>query len=166
MKKVWNFIVDNRIYIVLVLFVVFCGFVFVTMKAYLDPEDELAVYGNRLDGIEKVEITDKKEKEVIEFIKEDENITDASIRIQGKIINIIIKVKDKKNTIEKMEEKGTKIIEKFSEEEIKFYDFQFFIKNEESNYNLMGYKNKKSEEISWVNDVIVSEVEDNEEKEK
>ena len=166
MKKVWNFIVDNRIYIVLVLFVVFCGFVFVTMKAYLDPEDELAVYGNRLDGIENVEITDKKEKEVIDFIKEDENITDASIRIQGKIINIIIKAKDKKNTIEKMEEKGTKIIEKFSEEEIKFYDFQFFIKNEEANYNLMGYKNKKSEEISWVNDVIVSEVEDNEDEEK
>lgn len=166
MKKVWNFIVDNRIYIVLVLFVVFCGFVFVTMKAYLDPEDELAVYGNRLDGIENVEITDKKEKEVIDFIKEDENITDASIRIQGKIINIIIKAKDKKNTVEKMKENGTEIIKKFSEEEINFYDFQFFIKNEEANYNLMGYKNKKSEEISWVNDVIVSEVEDNEEEEK
>ena len=114
MKKIWNFIVDNRIYIVLVLFVIFCGFVFVTMKAYLDPEDELAVYGNRLEGIEKVQITDKKEKEVIDFIKEDENITDVSISIQGKIINIIIKSKGKKNTIEKMEEKGTEIIKKFS----------------------------------------------------
>ena len=65
-----------------------------------------------------------------------------------------------------MEEKGTEIIKKFSEEEIKFYDFQFFIKNEEANYNLMGYKNKKNDEISWVNDVIVSEVEDNEKEEK
>ena len=164
MKKIWNFIVDNRIYIVLILFVIFCGFVFVTMKAYLDPEDEYAVYGNRLEGIEKVQITDKKEKEVIDFIKEDENVTDASISIQGKIINIIIKLKDKKNTVEKMEEKGAEIIKKFSEEEVKFYDFQFFIKNEEANYNLMGYKNKKNDEISWVNDVIVSEVEDNEEK--
>ena len=166
MKKIWNFIVDNRIYIVLVLFVIFCGFVFVTMKAYLDPEDELAVYGNRLEGIEKVQITEKKEKEVIDFIKKDENITDVSISIQGKIINVIIKAKGKKNTVDKMEEKGTEIIKKFSEEEIKFYDFQFFIKNEDANYNLMGYKNKKNDEISWVNDVIVSEVEDNEEKEK
>ena len=166
MKKIWNFIVDNRIYIVLVLFVIFCGFVFVTMKAYLDPEDELAVYGNRLDGIEKVQITDKKENEVIDFIKEDENITDVSISVQGKIINIIIKAKGKKNTVEKMEKKGAEIIKKFSENEIKFYDFQFFIKNEEANYNLIGYKNKKNDEISWVNDVIVSEVEDNEEKEK
>ena len=166
MKKIWIFIVDNRIYIVLILFVIFCGFVFVTMKAYLDPEDEYAVYGNRLDGIEKVQITEKKENEVIDFIKEYENVTDASISIQGKIINIIIKAKGKKNTIEKMEEKGVEIIKKFSEEEIKFYDFQFFIKNEEANYNLIGYKNKKNDEISWVNDVIVSEVEDNEEKEK
>ena len=52
----------------------------------------------------------------------------------------------------------------FTEDEIKFYDFQFFIKNEDANYNLIGYKNKKNQEISWVNDVIVSEVEDNEEK--
>lgn len=164
MKKIWKFIVNNRIYIVLLLFILFGAFVFVTMKAYLDPEDASLVYGNRLNGIENVKITDEREKEVIDFIKEDENITDASISIQGKIINIIIKVKDKKNTIEKMEEKGIEIIKKFSEEEIKFYDFQFFIKNEEANYNLIGYKNKKNEEISWEHDVIVSEVEENEEE--
>lgn len=166
MKKIWKFIVDNRIYIVLLLFILFGGFVFVTMKAYLDPEDELAVYGNRLEGIEKVTITDTKKNEVIDFIKEDENITDASIMIQGKIINISIKSSNKKNTIDKMKEKGTEIIGKFSKEEIVFYDFQFFIKNEEANYNLMGYKNKKKDEISWVDDVIVSEVEDNEKEEK
>lgn len=164
MKKIWNFILRNRIYIVLILFVMFCGFVFVTMKAYLYPENELAVYGNRLDGIENVKITDEKEKEVIDFIKEDKNISDASIKIQGKIINFIIKVSSKENTIEKMEKNGAEIIKKFTEEEIKFYDFQFFIKNEEGNYNLMGYKNKKSENISWVSDEIVSEVEDNEEE--
>lgn len=166
MKKIWKFIVDNRIYIVLLLFVLFGGFVFVTMKAYLDPEDELAVYGNRLDGIEKVTITDTRKNEVIDFIKEDEDIIDASIMLQGKIINISIKSGNKKNTIDKMQEKGTEIIKKFSKDEIAFYDFQFFIKNEEANYNLMGYKNKKNENISWVDDVIVSEVEENEEKEK
>lgn len=166
MKKIWKFIVDNRIYIVLVLFVLFGAFVFVTMKAYLDPEDELAVYGNRLEGIEKVTITDTKKNEIIDFIKEDENITDSSIMFQGKIINISIKSGNKKNTIDKMKENATKIIEKFSKEEIAFYDFQFFIKNEEANYNLIGYKNKKKEDISWVDDVIVSEVEDNEKEEK
>jgi len=35
-----------------------------------------------------------------------------------------------------------------------------------SYYNLIGYKNKKKDDISWVDDVIVSEVEDNEKEEK
>lgn len=164
MKKVWNFIVKNRIYIVLILLVLFCAFVFVTMKAYLDPVDELAVYGNRLNGIEDVEITETRKNEVVDFIKDDETITDASVSIQGKIINISIKVTTEENTIDKMEEKGKEVVKKFSEEEIKFYDFQFFIKNEDGNYNLMGYKNKKNEDISWVSDEINSEVDENEEE--
>jgi hypothetical protein len=164
MKKVWNFILKNRIYIVLVLFILFCGFVFVTMKAYLDPVDELAVYGNRLDGIEDVEITENRKDEVNKFIKEDENVTDSSISVQGKIVNISIKTTTKGNTISKMQEKGKLIIEKFSKEEIAFYDFQIFIKNEDANYNMIGYKNKKNENISWESDEIVREVEENEEE--
>ena len=164
MKKVWNFILKNRIYIVLVLFILFFAFVFVTMKAYLDPVDANAVYGNRLDGIENVTITDDKVNEVVNFIKEDNNINDTSIHIKGKIINIIIKVAKKDNTIDKMKEKSKEIIDKFSKEEIEFYDFQFFIKNEEGNYNLMGYKNKRNENISGSSDEIISEVDKNEEK--
>lgn len=164
MKKIWKFIVNNRIYIVLVLFIIFGAFVFVTMKAYLDPVDENAVYGNRLNGIEKVPITDTKKEEVINFIKEDESIENPTVSVTGKIVNISIKTTSKENTIDKMKEKSKLILEKFSEEEIKFYDFQFFIKNEEANYNLLGYKNKKNEELSWSHDEIVSEVEDNEEE--
>lgn len=164
MKKFWNFILRNRIYIVLVLFVLFGVFVFVTMKAYLDPVDENAVYGNRLEGIESVKITNERKNEVNNFIKEDENVTSSSVDIQGKIVNISIKVGSKDNTIDKMQERGKLIIEKFSKEEIAFYDFQIFIKNEDANYNMIGYKNKKNEDVSWVSDEIVSEVEDNEEE--
>lgn len=164
MKKVWNFILKNRIYIVLVLFVLFCIFVFVTMKAYLDPVNELAVYGNRLDGIEAVAITDDKKNEVTNFIKEDENVISTSVTVQGKIVNISIKTSKNENTIDKMKEKVKLILEKFSKEEIAFYDFQFFIKNEDANYNLIGYKNKKNENVSWATDEIISEVDNNEEE--
>lgn len=162
MKKIWKFIVDNRIYFAIFVFVVFCIFVISTMKAYLYPDDKLAVYGNRLNGIKDVLITDKRKDEVISFIKEDENILDVSIKIQGKIINISIKSSNEKNTIDVMKEKVADVISKFSKEEVNYYDFQVFIKNEDANYNLIGYKNKNKEEISWVNDVIVSEVEDEE----
>lgn len=164
MKKIWKFIVDNRIYVVLFVFVVFFVFVVMTMKAYLYPDDKLAVYGDRLEGIMDVEITNDKKDEVIKYIKEDDNVNDVSIQIQGKIVNISIKVSDKKSTMDIMKEKCTEIVNKFSSDEIGYYDFQIFVKNEDANYNMIGYKNKKNNDLSWVSDVIVSEVENDEEK--
>lgn len=160
MKKVWNFIYKYRIVIALVFLLIIGGFGFITVKQYLYPDDKLTVYGNRLDGIDKVKITDEKKNEIIKMIKEKAGIKDAKIDIQGKIINVSITASEKENTKEEMQKLCTEILLKFSSEEIKFYDFQFFIKNEDLNYNMIGYKNKISEEISYSDDVIVSEVED------
>ena len=160
MKKVWNFIYKYRIVITLVFLLVIGVFGFITVKQYLYPDDKLTVYGNRLDGIDKVKITDEKKNEIIKMIKEKSGIKDAKINIQGKIINVSITASEKENTKEEMQKLCTEILLKFSSEEIKFYDFQFFIKNEDLNYNMIGYKNKISEEVSYSDDVIVSEVED------
>ena len=164
MKEVLKFISKYKIYIVLAILFLFCLFLFITFYKYMNPSDLNTVYGSRLDGIENVIISDKKKDEIIKFIKDNEDVSSASIDIQGKIINISIKIGNKENTIDIMKEKCSLIVNKFSKEEIEFYDFQFFIKNEDANYNLIGYKNKKNEELSYSHDVIVSEVEENEEK--
>ena len=164
MKEVLKFISKYKIYIVLAILLLFCLFLFITFYKYMNPSDLNTVYGSRLDGIENVIISDEKKDEIIKFIKDNEDVSSASIDIQGKIINISIKIGNKENTIDIMKEKCSLIVNKFSKEEIEFYDFQFFIKNEDANYNLIGYKNKKNEELSYSHDVIVSEVEENEEK--
>ena len=164
MKEVLKFISKYKIYIVLAILFLFCLFLFITFYKYMNPSDLNTVYGSRLDGIENVVISDEKKDEIIKFIKDNEDVSSASIDIQGKIINISIKIGNKENTIDIMKEKCSEIVNKFSKEEIEFYDFQFFIKNEDANYNLIGYKNKKNEELSYSHDVIVSEVEENEEK--
>lgn len=164
MKEVLKFISKYKIYIVLAILFLFCLFLFITFYKYMNPSDLNTVYGSRLDGIENVVISDEKKDEIIKFIKDNEDVSSASIDIQGKIINISIKIGNKENTIDIMKEKCSLIVNKFSKEEIEFYDFQFFIKNEDANYNLIGYKNKKNEELSYSHDVIVSEVEENEEK--
>lgn len=166
MKKFWNFILRYRIYIAIFIFLLVCGLLFFTMKAYLNPDDPKAVYGTRLDGIEEVTITDAKKSEIISFIKEDETMLSASMDIKGKIINIIIKTNTEDNTIDKMKEFTNSVMEKFTKEEIEFYDFQFFIKNENGNYNLIGYKNKKNQEFSWSSDEIIKEVEDENKEEE
>ena len=164
MKEVLKFISKYKIYIVLAILFLFCLFLFITFYKYMNPSDLNTVYGSRLDGIENVIISDDKKDEIIKFIKDNEDVSSASIDIQGKIINISIKIGNKENTIDIMKEKCSLIVNKFSKGEIEFYDFQFFIKNEDANYNLIGYKNKKNEELSYSHDVIVSEVEENEEK--
>lgn len=166
MKKIWNFILKYRVIIVLVLLAIFLTFMFIAIKSYMYPTDAKSVYGSRLDGIEKVPITDDEIKKLVNKIKEDETVTDASISIKGKIVNIHIKVTNKDNTKDKMKEKCNDILKEFSEEKIAFYDFEFFITNEDGNYKMIGYKNKKRKEISYVSDEIVKEVkEDEQEKE-
>lgn len=165
MRKIWDFILKFRIYIMIVIFIIFGVFMYITIKAYVDPIDETAVYGNRLDGIEKFAIKEDKKKEIIEFINEDENVDKSVINIKGKIINIYIKINNKDNSISKMKEKTKEILEKFSEEEIGFYDVQIFVKNEDANYNMIGYKKSTNDDISWVIDEIEkSEVEVDEKK--
>lgn len=166
MKKVWNFIFKYRIYILILILLVIGAFGFMVVKAYLYSTDEKTVYGSRLDGIENVTISNDTKTKVKGAIKEEKDITDANVSVQGKIVNISITALTETNTIDVLKELSKKVLENFTKDEIEFYDFQFFIKNVDANYNLIGYKNKNSEEIVWATDVIVSEVEGNEEESK
>lgn len=164
MKKIWNFIVKYRIYLVLFIFIVVGVFVGITLKAYIDPVDETVVWGNRLNGRESVPITDEKIKEVESFIKEDKNVTKASVRVVGNIIKTVI-ITSSDDTIDKMQKMGDNIIGKFSENEVKYYEFGFSIENKEKNYVLLGEKKNSNEKISWESDDIEkSEEEVNEKK--
>lgn len=157
--------VKYRIYIIVAILLIFLAFVFVTVKAYLDPTDESVVCGS-LKGIEKVPIDSKRKKEIVDFIKEDEGIDEAYIDdIKCKTINIVINTKSKDNTIDKMKDRGSEILKQFTKEEAVFYDIQIFVKNEENNYVMIGYKNKSNDHIIWTSDELIkSEVEVNEEK--
>lgn len=166
MKKIWEFIVKYRIYIMIFLILIIAGFSIYAIKEYLYPNNDLSIYGNRLDGIDEVLITKEKKTEVINFIKENESLTDVTIDIQGKIINIIITATTEDFNEEEVKSYLPTILEKFSSEEIAFYDFQFFVKNVDANYNLIGYKNKNSEKITFSIDEIVSEVEDENKEEQ
>ena len=163
MKKIWNFILKYRIYIVIAIFVIFAAFIGITLKAYIDPVDETVVWGDRLNGRDSVPINDSKIKEVESFIREDKNVTTASVRVVGNIIKIVIVTTTNDDSIDKMKELGDNIIKKFSEKEIKYYEFGFSIKNAEANYVLLGEKKNSNDKISWVSDELVkSEVEENE----
>lgn len=110
-----------------------------------------SVYGNRLDGIDKVKISNK----VIENIKTDlganEEVEKVTYKLTGKIVNVIITVKDD-TSLDRSKEIASKVLEYFDDDQKAYYDFQIFLNsgNEESEiYPQLGYKHNTSDGFVW-----------------
>lgn len=111
-------------------------------------------YGDRLDGIEGVKLSDSFLNEVKTSLEENDNIESANVRLQGKIVYIEFQAKSGVNT-DAVKSISDEVLEKFSEDELKFYDFSFIVKwvNEtddgEKTTAIEGYKHHNKTVISW-----------------
>ena len=111
-------------------------------------------YGDRLDGIEDVKLSDSILNEVKTSLEENDNIESANVRLQGKIVYIEFQAKSGVST-DAVKSISDVILERFSEDELKFYDFSFIVKwvNEtddgEKTTAIEGYKHHNKTVISW-----------------
>lgn len=139
----------NTIIGILVFIIVFVGILIV--KDALNPQEGNAIYGNRLEGREEVEITKTTKDKVINSLNEQAKST--KVRVSGRIVNIIINVNDDTN-LEVAKSLGPKALESFSAKEKKYYDFQFLIENtaNKNQFPIIGYKHHGKEDISWTKD--------------
>lgn len=120
-------------------------------------------YGDRLDGIEAVEITEEQYDSVKEKLKENEKVTKVTTNLKGKIVNIIMTVKDdvNKTDAKKIAEGALKV---FKKEQLEFYDIQIFVKKDNAELNdfpIIGYKQNGKDGLTWSKD---RQVTTNEEK--
>lgn len=109
-------------------------------------------YGDRLDGIEQVEITDDKLKEINSKIEENDIVEKSQVRIQGKIVYINITFKES-TKLDDAKSVANKALENFEDDELAFYDFSFFLveNKEEDGFIVTGNKHPKKENIGWIN---------------
>lgn len=112
-------------------------------------------YGNRLDGIDEVKISDDALDTIAIEMKEKEGVKDSSVRIQGKIINVILTFNSDVDS-KKSKEVAASTLESFSEEQLAFYNVQYFLTRESSGeedtpYVITGNKHPSKEEIGWTN---------------
>lgn len=162
-KKIKKLLKNKRFIIVCILVLV--GIIcLILLKNILYPSGRISYYGNRLDGIENVEFTDKSKTSIVNNLKSNELITDAKINVHGKIINVIFDVK-KDVSIEDAKKIGSELLNSFNDDIKGFYDIQVIItKTEEETvettdsngeaqlvkqFPIMGYKNCSSKEIVW-----------------
>ncbi len=113
-------------------------------------------YGDRLKDKDKYPISENISEEIKSLYEK--NVNDVKVDVRGKIIYIILNV-DKDTSSIDAQSYAESALEKFTEEELKYYDIQFMItcKDEEKEedmelvYPLEGYKNSNSMVIVWTN---------------
>ena len=148
-----NFIKNNKVTVVaFIICVIFVVLVF-AIKLTFFPNEGTAIYGDRLDGIEKVEITDKQQKDIIKSLEDKDEVKSADTDIKGRILNVLITVND---DVELAPAKAltSSVIDNLKKDQTSFYDIQVFISkdNDDTRFPIIGYKHQDKDEFSWTKD--------------
>lgn len=151
MKK---FIKNNKLIVItFIICVIFVILVF-AVKLTFFPNEGAAIYGDRLDGIEEVEITDDEQDDIVSALEEKEEVSNASCDIQGRILNVLINVNDEVE-VNSAKALTSSIIENLEEDQTSYYDIQVFISKdneEDTTFPIIGYKHQDKDEFSWTKD--------------
>lgn len=149
MRKIKKFYKNNRIYCILMGVSLFClAIIAMLFVIYFVNQSKNDVYGNRLNGIESMEISDNEKEEIISAIKENDKVDKATVNIKGKIIYVNVYLlegnRDVANSI------AVKVLNALDDEKKDFYDLNFsFNKDDDEAFPFMGYKKSDATIISW-----------------
>ena len=154
MKKLGKFFKEHRVFTILMAVVLVCVILIATVLFRLFYDSKKGKYGDRLEGINKVELSEKKLDDIETKIIAEKNVLVAECRVQGKIVYIHITFDTPESLVEAQ---GTaqKSLENFSEEERAFYDFHFTLKKSSTEtsegFLITGAKNKNGSGLLWNN---------------
>ena len=148
-----SFIRKNKFVIVAIgVFLILVIIAFQVVNMFF-PEEGKALYGDRLDGIEEVELSDKALSGIAAKIEEDAAVKEASVSVTGKIVEVIITVQDD-TTVEAAKGLNTIILDSLKKKEKSFYDVQIFVKKDTdaADFPIIGYKHHAKDGFSWTKD--------------
>lgn len=154
LKKFKEFYKRNRVYSILMLISLVCIVsILVGVIVYFIGQTSKDKYGNRLDGIESVQIKKDKISEIENKITENELVSSTNIDIRGKLIYVDIVLKTGKHTDSETIAQAS--LELFTKEEKEFYDIQYIVENSDKeikeNFPVMGYIKAGNSVIKWTN---------------
>lgn len=139
--------------LIIVIFIILVILLFFAFKLFFTNSSS-PKYGDRLDGIEQVEITDNDIKKIESSIKENKNVTGVSTNISGRTLDITITVVDSLS-ITDAKAIGQNSFAKLEEKQILYYAIQVFIKKSDvskNNFPIIGYKQKEIKALAWTKD--------------
>lgn len=152
-----RFIKEHKVVVVaVILMLVIIAIAFVAKETFFSNSDN-AVYGDRLEGIDTVKVDTKQKKEILDNVKNDSAVKEATYKLQGKLINIIITVNDDIG-VDTSKALSNKVLEKLDDKQKKYYDIQVFVKKEKggNDFPIIGYKHANKEGFSWTKDRVAA----------
>lgn len=137
-----SFIKKNKV-LVLVLtlvFIIMISSLVMYIYSYQQNKDK---YGNRLNGIENVIITDNKIVNIKQKILDNDSCNKISYKLDGKIVKFFLDVKEETDELT-LESILNSVLEEFSDEEQSFYDFEIFVTSTSKFYPIIAYKHRNN----------------------
>lgn len=160
MKKFWH---QNRIFMILMGIVLICVIIMLVFLMKLFFNGGKDKYGDRLNNIKKVQVTEKMQKSVIDATNADEKVTKTEITINGGTIYVTINLENV-GSVQEAEGKAVNAINAFSEKILNTYDIQFTLlqnkTEKDPQIKIMGCKNANGTGLVWNNDTDYLESEE------
>ncbi len=158
MKKIKKLWMENRVLFVLFLIIIVCAFIIlgVLFKYFFGATK--SSYGDRLKGIETVEVTDTMKNDFLSSIKENELINDAKLEVRGKIVYIYLTFIETAS-LEEAQSRAIESLQFFEQKYLDFYDFHFTLKSNATEtsegFLIMGAKNVNGSGLVWNNNTPI-----------
>ena len=129
------------------------------LKNEFVPDEKVAAYGTRLDGIENHKIGNELFDSIKSKLKENERVLEVTNYLHGKIINLIITVNDEVS-VDEAKGIANSTIGLFENEELSYYSLQVYVKknNEKlNNFPIIGYKGTDAASLNFTKDRAITE---------
>lgn len=124
---------------------------FLLLKSLFFPNEAKAIYGSRLEGRDKVEISDATKAKIEKKVAAKTSI--VKVRIAGRIIYIDMTVVEGVD-VAAAKELANSALEELSDSEKSYYDIQAIISSDTNNtqFPIIGYKHHSKAAYTWTKD--------------
>ena len=158
MKKLKNLWVENRVLLVLFIIVIICCFTIIGVCINYFFGSSKSSYGDRLEGINEVEITKDMKNNFVDTMESDQLISEVNLKVHGKIVYVTLSFEDDVTLVE-AQSKALASLLMFKEDYLSFYDFHYTLKGNKTDssdgFLIMGAKNVNGTGLVWINNTEI-----------
>ena len=153
MKNLGKFLKKNKMTVIVIICCLALTIILFALKLTFFPNEAKAIYGDRLDGLSEAKIKNSDLEQIESNLKEKDGVEKISTSISGRILNVIITVKDDVSleSVKSFPDEADKALD---DDQKKAYDVQVFIKKnkEDDKFPVIAYRHQGGDHYSFTKD--------------